>query len=67
MAHSPTHYGIPHTFTVDALKIFSTESPKAALKSASLIECLRSSTNAREKLAIMPWLDARSLQASSLV
>ena len=37
----------------------------AALNTASLIECLRSSARAREKLAIMPWLAERRLQASA--
>ena len=33
----------------------------AALNSASLIECVRPSTSAREKLAIMPWLAREAL------
>jgi len=56
-----------HPLTVEARKISSIEAASAASNSASLIDRVRPSVRAREKLAIMPRLLARRRQASARV
>jgi transposase len=57
--------GARQSFTVEARWISSIEAANAASKAPSLMECLRPSARAREKLAITPRLAARRRQASS--